>query len=232
MVGDTSERRGVELLSTTTKDDINGGLGPGVVCNTVEESVDDGAVLATGTSVGNKRSRRGIGNVSGRDNTNVSTSEAVEHLGNCLNLGVIERILAGVRVDVQAVDGTLVSGVEGSSRVGRIGNEAVNGVCHLMTEDGEFVHGHGGLVLSVDALVSDQAGGRDHVRGHTITNEQNDVLGLALLSQVTDEPSCLSLAAVVVVEGCSVLARLVERNATVGLGGDIDEGWLLRITSE
>lgn len=125
-----------------------------------------------------------------------------------------------------------MASVESSSRVGRISDEAVNRVGHLVTEHGKFVHRHSGLILSVDALMTDQACGRDHVGGHTVSNEENDVLGLALLSQVTDKPSRLGLTAVVVVEGGGVLARLVESNTAVGFGGNIDEAGLLRIASE
>lgn len=232
LVGDATERGRVELLSTTAKDDIDGSLGPGVVSDTVEEGVDNSSVLATLTGVGNQSSRSSISNVGSGNNTNVTTSEAVEHLSNGLDLGIIKRILAGISIDVQAVDSALVSSVERSSGVGRISDEAVNGVGHLVTEHGELVHGHGGLVLSIDALVSDQAGGRDHVGGHTVTNEQNDVLGLALLSQIANKPSSNGLGAVVVVESGSILARLVESNTAVGLGSYIDHRWLLGITGK
>ena len=103
---------------------------------------------------------------------------------------------------------------------------------HLVTEHGELVHGHCGLVLSVDALVTDQACGRDHVGGHTISNEEDDVLGLALFSKVANKPSSLGLAAVVVIEGGSVLAGLVESNTAVCLSCDIDEAGILCIASE
>lgn len=159
----------------------------------------------------------------------MSTGKTVEHLSNGLNLGVIEGVLAGIGIDVQGVDGALVSSVECSSGVCRISDEAVNGVGHLVTEHGELVHGQSGLVLSVDALVSDQACSCDHVGGHTVTNEQDDVLGLALLSQVADQPGSDGLGAIVVSESCSVLARLVERNTAVSLRSDIDDRRLLCI---
>jgi hypothetical protein len=232
LISHTTERGRIELLGTTTEDNINGSLGPGVVLDTIEEGVDNSTILGAGTCVGDQRSRRRVGNESSGNDSNVTTSEAVEHLSDGLDLGVIERTGAGVGIDVQAVDGALVSSVEGRSGVGRISDEAVNGVGHLMSEDRELVHGHGGLVLSVDALVSDQACGRDHVGGHTIANEEDDVLGLALLSQIANKPGSLGLAAIVVVERGNVLSGLVEGNATVGLGGDVDQSGLLRITSE
>jgi hypothetical protein len=101
-----------------------------------------------------------------------------------------------------------------------------------MSQNGELVHGHGSLVLSVDALVSDQAGGRDHVGGHTITNEEDDVLGLSLLGERSDGPCGLGLAVIVVVEGGGVCAGLVKRNTAVSLGGYIDKRWLLYVTGE
>jgi hypothetical protein len=232
LVCDTSERRRIELLGTTTEDDINGSLGPGVVLDTVEESVDNSSILRSRTGMSDQSSGSSIGNVSGGDDSNVATSETVEHLSKGLDLGVVESVGAGISVDVQAVDGALVSSVEGRSRVGRISDEAVKGVGHLMSKNRELVHGHGGLVLSVNALVSDQAGGRDHVGGHTITNEKDDVLGLALLCERSDGPCGLGLAAVVVVEGGGVCAGLVKSNAAVSLGGYIDERWLLRVTGK
>lgn len=101
-----------------------------------------------------------------------------------------------------------------------------------MTEHRELVHGHGGLVLSVDALVTDQACGRYHIGGHTISNEEDDVLGLAFLSKVANKPSSLGLAAVVVVEGGGVLAGFVQSNTAVGLGRNIDEAGVLCVASE
>jgi hypothetical protein len=178
-------------------------------------------VLATGTSVSNQSSGGRICNIRSRNDSDMATGEAVEHLSNSLYLWVVKGVRAGVGVDVQAVDGALMSSVESRSRVGRIGDEAVNGVRHLVAENREFVHGHGGLVLSVDALVSDQACGRDHVGGHTIANEENDVLGLALLGQVANEPGSLSLAAIVVVECSGVLSGLVKGNTAVRFRSDV-----------
>jgi hypothetical protein len=80
--------------------------------------------------------------------------------------------------------------------------------------------------------VADQAGCRDHVGGHTVADEENDVLGLALFSEIADEPCGLGLAAIVVAESRGVLARLVEGNTTVGLGGYIYKCLVVGVTSE
>jgi hypothetical protein len=249
LVSDTTERRRVELFSATSEDDINGNVCPGVVLNTVKEGVDNCAVplsevsdvfknkeglnvLGTGTSVSNQSSGSRVGNIRSRHNSDVATSKTVEHLSNGLNLGVVKWTGAGIGIDVQAVDGALVSSVEGRSRVGRISDEAVNRVGHLVTEDGELVHGHSGLVLSVDGLVSDQACGRDHVGGHTIANEEDDILGLAFLDQVANKPSSLSLAAIVVVERSGVLPGLIDGNTTVRFRGDIHKRRLLCVPGE
>ena len=63
-----------------------------------------------------------------------------------------------------------------------------------------------------------------HVGGHAVTNEEDDILGLALLGDVADNPVGGGLAAIVVVEDDLVIAGLVEGNAAVGLGSDIDDG--------
>jgi hypothetical protein len=125
-----------------------------------------------------------------------------------------------------------VPSVEGCRGVGRVGDEAVDGVGHLVAENGKLVHGHGSLVLSVDALVSDQTCGRNHVRGHAVANEKDNVLRLALLGEVLDEPLCFGLASIVVIERSNVLARLVKSNTTVSLCGNVDESWLLGVACE
>jgi hypothetical protein len=125
-----------------------------------------------------------------------------------------------------------VTSVERSSRVGRIGDEAVERVGHLVTNDGKLIHGHQRLVFAVDLLVGDQSSGSDHVCRHSVTNEEDDVLGLALLSQVTDEPSSLGFATIVVVESGSVLAGLVESDAAIGFGRNVDQSGFLRIAGK
>jgi hypothetical protein len=125
-----------------------------------------------------------------------------------------------------------VTRVERSSRVGGISDEAVNRVGHLVAKNREFVHSHERLVFTIDLLVGNQTSSCDHVCGHSVTDEENNVLGLALLSQITNEPSSFRLAAIVVVESSCVLARLVKGNAAVGFGRDIDERGLLRVAGE
>jgi hypothetical protein len=98
------------------------------------------------------------------------TSETVEHLSNGFNLGVIERVGTRIGVNVQAVDGALVSSVERRSGVGRIGNEAVNGVGHLVTKDRKLVHRQVGLVFSVDRFMADQTGRCYHVCCHAVAD--------------------------------------------------------------
>lgn len=60
-----------------------------------------------------------------------------------------------------SVDGALVARVESRGRVGRIGDVAVNGVCHLVAQDGEFVKLQTSLVFAVDALVSKETSSGD-----------------------------------------------------------------------
>lgn len=150
------------------------------------------------------------------------------------------------------VDSALVAAVESRGRIGRVGDVRVNGMGHLVTDDGELVHLHPGLVLAVDALVSEEASGGDlfrfrkqlklplkfewtvayHVGGHAITNEEDDILSLTLLGKVTDKPLGSCLLSVIVVERDCVLARLVESKLAVGLGGNIDDRRCLSILGE
>jgi hypothetical protein len=153
LVSLASERRVTELLSTafnvlalcaeflcrqivlTTEDDIvTRPLGPGVVDNAVNERVNDGTILTTVASVGGERGRCSIGNVSGGNNTDLTASETSKHLKDGLELRVVERIGRSVGVHSKGVDSRLVSSVEGSSGVGRVGDERIDRVGHLVTE--------------------------------------------------------------------------------------------------
>jgi hypothetical protein len=60
-----------------------------------------------------------------------------------------------------SVDSALVASVKSRGRVGRVGDVAVDRMGHLVTENGELVQLHQSLVLSVDALVSQETGGSD-----------------------------------------------------------------------
>lgn len=48
-----------------------------------------------------------------------------------------------------------------------------------MTQHWHLVHLHKSLITTIDALMCDQSGSSDHVLGHAITNEQDDILGRA-----------------------------------------------------
>ena len=52
------------------------------------------------------------------------------------------------------VNSALVASVKGRGRVGRVGDVAVDGVCHLVTEDRKLVHLEASLVDTIDTLVS------------------------------------------------------------------------------
>ena len=122
-----------------------------------------------------------------------------------------------------------MTGVQGRSRVGGISDKGIQGVGHLVAKDRELVHGHPGLVFPVDRLVGDQAGSRDHVGGHAIGDEEDNVLRLGALRRVADNPVGGGGGAIVVGQHGLVLARTVEGDATVGLGGDLDERGFLRV---
>lgn len=115
----------------------------------------------------------------------MSISETVEDLGDGLNLGIIEGILARVGVHTEAIYARLMPCVESRGRIGGIRDEGVDGVGHLVAENRELVHLHFRLVLTVHGFVTNQAGGRDHVGGHTVADKEDDILCLALLSKVS-----------------------------------------------
>ena len=95
-------------------------------------------------------------------------------------------------------------------------------MCHLMAQDGKFIHLHSGLVLPVDGLVANQKGSCDHVGGHAITDEEDNVFGFSLLCEVSYKPFGLGAAPVVIIERSSVLTRLIEGEAAKGFGSHVN----------
>lgn len=191
---------GEEVLGTSAKENIGAiPLSPGVVGETVEVSVDNMSTLATVTSVGSQGSRGGIGQVSSRNDTDTSTRiDTAEDLSNGLEFGVIERRLGRVTIHVQCIDSGLVASVECGGRIGRVGDEGVHGMGHLVAKDGELVHLHLRLVLAIDRLMGHETSSSDHVGSHTIANEEDDVLRTATGAQLLDLPGSGGFLAIVV----------------------------------
>jgi hypothetical protein len=52
----------------------------------------------------------------------------------------------------------------------------------------KFVHLHLGLILAVDALVSDQPSGSDHICGHPISDEEQNILSSARGRYISYKP--------------------------------------------
>lgn len=93
---------------------------------------------------------------------------------------------------------------------------------HLMSKNWELVHLHRALILPIDTLMADQSCSSDHVRRHSITDEENNIFRLLLLLEGSDEPVCYRLRAIVIVKCRHVLARFVESNSSVGFRGHAD----------
>ncbi len=85
---------------------------------------------------------------------------------------------------------------------------------HLKTQSLHIIQLHLGLVLSVDTLVGDQPGGRDSGLGHTITNKENNILGLGGRGRLTDGPASRGGLTIVVGKGGGVVSWLVEGELT------------------
>jgi hypothetical protein len=64
---------------------------------------------------------------------------------------------------------------------------------------------------------------RDHICGHSVSNEQNDVLSLAGLLKVTDFPGRNRLGPIVVIQSGGVQTRVLQVYSAIGFGGDIYE---------
>lgn len=103
---------------------------------------------------------------------------------------------------------------------------------HLRSENGRLVHSHGGEVLSVDRLVREQSRGGDHGRSHTVSDEEDDVLGGSLLGEREDGPSGGGRSSSVVGESCDVVSNFVEGDVSVRLGEDVDVGGRSGVLSE
>lgn len=220
---------GVEVLSTTSEDDISDdGVG------TVNHLINNGGLLVTVAGVGVDGSGGGIldlgsGNDTDTSGTTVLLGAAAQQLGDELLLGVIEGVDGGIGVDTQGTSRGLVASVVGGGRVGRVGDQGIQGMGHDVTENGELVHVHVLSVLSAGVGLGDQTGSGDHGGGHTITNEKDDVLSLALLDGV-DGPDGLSLLAVVVLKYDLVGTGLVDLDMAPGGRGDVDIGGGVLVT--
>lgn len=113
----------------------------------------------------------------------------MSHLGDGLELGVIERVRAGIGIDIERIDGRLLAGVQRGGAVCRVRNEAWQGKAILgLAIDTWTMCGHASrlTVHAVRHLVSK--------RLHLVQLQKRSVLsvdGFVGLSPVT----CLSALA-------------------------------------
>jgi hypothetical protein len=94
---------------------------------------------------------------------------------------------------------------------------------HLQTNVVHVVKLHGALILSVNLLVTDQSSGGNSGLRHTITDEQDHVLGTSLRLGSVNSPVGKSLLVVVVVQCQLVLSGFVQGEVSVCLGGNVDD---------
>lgn len=95
---------------------------------------------------------------------------------------------------------------------------------HLRAVAGGLVKSHVGLVATVDGLVGKETSSRDHRSSHTVTNEEDEVLGLLAVGNRLDLPGSLLGLTTVEGEDDLVLAGVVELDIAVRLGDDVDRG--------
>src|SRR4030095_9384840 len=93
--------------------------------------------------------------------------------------GVIQRVRGAVRVNPEGIDRGLVTGRVGAHRVGRVRDDRVDArgayECHVRHR----VHGQSAAVLALGHALGQDAGRGAVGHAHAVTDEQNDVLGLA-----------------------------------------------------
>lgn len=95
-----------------------------------------------------------------------------------------------------------------------------------------FIHLEFGLVSTIDGLVSKKSSGSDHRGGHTITDEDDGVLGDRLLGQGQDLPFGHSGLSVVVGKGNGILSGFVQLDVPVAFGENVDGGFGTRLLCE
>jgi hypothetical protein len=93
---------------------------------------------------------------------------------------------------------------------------------HLQPDVVHVVELHIALILSVDLLVTDQSSGGNSGLRHTITDEEDNVLGASLGFGSVNGPVGKSLLVVVVVQCQLVLSGFVQSEVSVCLGGNVD----------
>jgi hypothetical protein len=96
-------------------------------------------------------------------------------------------------------------------------------VSHLQPNVVHVVELHSALILSVDLLVSDQSSGGNSGLRHTITDEEDHVLGASLWLGSVNGPVGKSLLVVVVVQCQLVLSGFVQGKVSVCLGGNVND---------
>lgn len=101
-----------------------------------------------------------------------------------------------------------------------------------MPQNRKSIHRHLRFISPIDALMPNQPGGRDHVRRHPISNEENDVLGPLHLGKGPHQPLRHGLGPIVISERRHIVAGLVEGNTPVYFGCNIDDRWLLGVLGE
>lgn len=75
-----------------------------------------------------------------------------------------------------------MASIKGSGRIGGIGNDRIQGMRHLMTQNREFIHLHPALESAVDRTMGNHTCSGDHVSGHAITNKQDHIFRFAYFS--------------------------------------------------
>lgn len=156
----------------------------------------------------------------------------MKDFSNALDFRVIGGVCRTVGVDAKSVDRAFMARVECCRGVGAIGNIRIQGMRHLMAKYWEFVHLHLGLILAIDALMSDQSSGSDHVCGHSISDEKQNILSSAGSRYISNKPRSDGLCTAVVGQCRSVCSWLVQSHMSVRLSGHIDNRRFLGISSK
>ena len=103
---------------------------------------------------------------------------------------------------------------------------------HLVSQNRKLVHCHFRQVPAIDTFMGDQTCCGYHVCGHAITNEKDNVLGLANFTQVSNEPISRCLVPIVVCQGGNVFTRLVQCDSAVGFAGDFHQTRFLGVSGK
>lgn len=102
---------------------------------------------------------------------------------------------------------------------------------HLRSVTWGVVHGHSGLISSVDRFVAQQSSRRNHRSGHSISDEDDDVVRFPDRREIENLPVELRLHCSVVRQNEGVVSGSVDSEMTIRSSEHVDKSRRLCVSS-